>query len=93
MFAHQHFLEPVVHRLLIHPLDDATLLLDFVDVVAGVRPGHGVAARVAARAISPAGFFWPAEPCVQLQQQLFVSAPSTVYDQKVALPLMSTYII
>lgn len=46
--THQHFFESIIHRLLVHPLDDATLLLDLVDIVAGVRPGHGVAARVAA---------------------------------------------
>lgn len=66
--THQHFFESIIHRLLVHPLDDATLLLDLVDIVAGVRPGHGVAARVAARPTPAYGFLRPPEPCVQLQQ-------------------------
>lgn len=64
--THQHFLESVVHCLLIHPLDDATLLFDLVDVVAGVWPGHGVAARIATRSTSATGLFRSTEPCVQL---------------------------
>jgi len=74
VFTHQHFFESVIHRLFIHPLDDATLLFDLVDILAGVRPGHGVAARVAAHAGTSARLFRPAEPCVQLQQEFFVLA-------------------
>jgi len=65
---YQHFFESVVHRLFVHSLDNATLLLDLVEIVAGMRPGHGVAARIAARPTPTAGFLRPAEPCVQLQQ-------------------------
>lgn len=67
MCTHQHFLESIVNSLFIHPLDDATLLLDLVDIVTGVWPGHGVAARIVARPTPAYGFLRPAEPCVQLQ--------------------------
>lgn len=68
MRNYQHFFESVVHRLLVHPLDNATLLLDLVEIVAGMWPGHGIAARIAARPTPAAGFLRSAEPCVQLQQ-------------------------
>lgn len=70
--TYQHFLEPVVHRFLIHPLDDGTLLLDLVDVVAGMGTGHGVAARVVAHSTPATGFLRSAKPCVQLQQGILV---------------------
>lgn len=63
--THQKFFELVVRRLFIHPLDHAALLLDLVEVVAGMWPRHS--ARI--RATAPARLFWPSEPCVQLKHR------------------------